>query len=437
MKKIVIIGASGHGNGRLWREGSSRRYLQLEIDPEGITLWLDVRCGGEGVLLNGRKLLAAQVVCREYANIRPFEAAKDFCRFMCQDPLLPAEPVYGSNNWYYAYGHSSREEIIADAAYLGKLTQGIKNRPYFVIDDGWQQKRYHTDGTYEEIYNGGPWMPNDRFGDMASLAEKIKEQDVIPGIWVRLLQDESPEIPDTWRLPHTNGLDPSIPEVFNHIQETIERIGQWGYRLLKHDFSTFDLTNRWGSCMRYQMTEDGWHFADRSRTTAEIVVSLYQAILDAAKKHNMLILGCNTIGHLGAGLMHMHRTGEDTSGLVWENTLRNGVNTLAFRLPQHGVFYDIDADCIGISDQIPWELNRQWGELLSKSSTSLFYSVKPNSLPPEQERELSRMLHENAVHRAPAEPIDWLDTTLPQDWLLDGQEINFHWYASSGFNLRP
>ena len=30
------------------------------IDTEGITLWLDVRCGGEGVLLAGRRLLAAE-----------------------------------------------------------------------------------------------------------------------------------------------------------------------------------------------------------------------------------------------------------------------------------------------------------------------------------------------------------------------------------------
>ena len=32
-----------------------------------------------------------------------------------------------------------------------------------------------------------------------------------------------------------------------------------------------------------------------------------------------------------------------------------GVNTLAFRLPQHNTFYHIDADCVGIFGMIPWE----------------------------------------------------------------------------------
>lgn len=406
-----------------------------QIDPEGVTLWLDVRCGGEGVQLNGRRLPAARVVCREYSGIRSFEAARKFCRVMCDDPLLPDKPVYGANNWYYAYGHSSREDVLADAEYLATLTAGVDNRPYFVIDDCWQRDRYRADGTYEEVYNGGPWLPNGRFGDMASLAAQIREKGVLPGIWVRLLQDRNPEIPDHWRLPHNGGLDPSVPEALQFVQETVERIGRWGFKLLKHDFSTFDLMNRWGCEMLCEMAEDGWHFADQSRTSAEIIISLYQAILDAARKYGMLVLGCNTVGHLGAGLMHMHRTGDDTSGLMWERTLRFGVNTLAFRLPQHGAFYDIDADCIGISDKIPWEYNRQWCRLLSLSGTSLFYSVKPHTMPKADEKEFARMLRENARRRETAEPLDWQDTALPQDWLLDGQQATFHWYEPWGLRV--
>ena len=40
-------------------------------------------------------------------------------------------------------------------------------------------------------------------------------------------------------------------------------------------------------------------FYDTSKTSAEIVTGLYQAIYEAAKKHHTLIMGCNTIGHLG------------------------------------------------------------------------------------------------------------------------------------------
>ena len=428
----------------LHREGVTAGYgvrvrpsaiCSWQVDPAGVTLRLDVRCGGVGVELNGRELRAAEVVCCEYAGISSFEAAQRFCKLMCSDPILPPAPVYGANNWYYAYGHSSREDVLADAAYLARLTDGVKNRPYFVIDDGWQRDRYHADGTYEEVYNGGPWIPNDRFGDMEQLARDIAAEGVIPGIWVRLLQDHSESIPDSWRLPHTHELDPSVPEVIAYVQETVSRIGQWGYKLLKHDFSTFDLMNRWGAEMADEMTEDGWSFADRSRTSAEIIVGLYRAILEAAQPYGMLILGCNTVGHLGAGLMHMNRTGDDTSGLMWERTLRFGVNTLAFRLPQHRTFYDIDADCIGISHLIPWEYNRQWCELLGKSGTSLFYSVKPDTMPAEAERELAEALRHNAVQETPAVPLDWMDTTLPQDWLLEGEPRSFEWYEPCGLRV--
>ena len=135
-------------------------------------------------------------------------------------------------------------------------------------------------------------------------------------------------------------------------------------------------------------TQDGWSFYDKSRTSAEIVKGLYEAIYEVAKKYDALVLGCNTIGHLGAGLMHMHRTGDDTSGFTWERTRRMGVNTLAFCLPQHRTFYEIDADCVGITGKIPWEMNRQWADVIAESGTSLFVSAKPGVLTEEQKEEL-------------------------------------------------
>ena len=92
-----------------------------QADPAGITLWLDVRSGGEGVILGGRTLEAAVVISEAYHGISAFEAARKFCGEMCTDPKFPDEPVYGSNNWYYAYGISSEEEILKDTDYLGLL----------------------------------------------------------------------------------------------------------------------------------------------------------------------------------------------------------------------------------------------------------------------------------------------------------------------------
>ena len=428
---LITLGDITAGYGVMVQPGA---ICSWQIDPEGITLKMDVRNGGCGVELGGRTLEAASVVSCLYTGMSAFEAAQAFCRVMCTDPILPEKPVYGANNWYYAYGRSSAEEILADAEYMARLTEGAENRPYMVIDDGWQVGRYQKDGSYEPIYNGGPWIPNAKFGDMKELADGIRSKNVLPGIWVRLLQDDLSGVPSDWKLPG-GGLDPSVPGVLDLVRETVDRIGQWGFKLLKHDFSTFDVFGHWGEEMLTEMTEDGWHFADRTRTSAEIILDLYRTVLEAARPYDMLILGCNTIGHLGAGLMHMNRTGDDTSGLMWERTLRFGVNTLAFRMPQHGAFYDTDADCMGITKGIDWALNRQWGKLLSLSGTSMFVSVKPNSIPKDQEEELGEMLRANSVRRRAAEPLDWMETPLPQDWLLDGRKTTFHWYPPEGLRV--
>ena len=123
----------------------------------------------------------------------------------------------------------------------------------------------------------------------------------------------------------------------------------------------------------------------------------------------MLILGCNTIGHLGAGLMHLNRTGDDTSGRIWERSRKMGVNTLAFRLPQHGAFYDVDADCVGINGSIPWEKNRQWAEVIARSGTPLFLSVKPGILKKEEEEELRSIMKIASEQKQHMIPMDWED----------------------------
>ena len=144
-----------------------------QVDTKGITLFLDVRCGNTGVQLKGRKLCAAQIVCMEAEGADTFETAQKFCEKMCTDPIFPEFPVYGSNNWYYAYGDSSEEEILSDTDYILKLTEGVKNPPFMVIDDCWQE--HHR----LDEYNGGPWTKgNDRFPDMKGLAQKLVEYEM-------------------------------------------------------------------------------------------------------------------------------------------------------------------------------------------------------------------------------------------------------------------
>ena len=99
---------------------------------------------------------------------------------------------------------------------------------------------------------------------------------------------------------------------------------------------------------------------------------MYETILENAG--DMVIMGCNTLSHLCAGLVHINRTGDDTSGREWERTRRLGVNTMAFRLCQNNRFYVADADCAGITPAVPWSYNKQWVRLLGESGTPLFVS---------------------------------------------------------------
>lgn len=408
-----------------------------QVDSLGMTLFLDVRCGGSGVNLKGRVIKLADVIACEMRDCTSFEAMQEFCGQMCEDPILPKYPVYGSNNWYYAYGKSSESEILADCDYILNLTKNIENKPYMVIDDCWQEHHRLNE------YNGGPWTKgNEKFPDMKALADKLVQKGVRPGIWVRLLLNEDENIKNEWRLSHNNCIDPTNPEALNYIKEDIKRICNWGYTLIKHDFSTFDLFGKWGFQMSPLVTDDGWHFYDDSLTSAEVVKLLYKAILDAsveASNGETLILGCNTIGHLGAGYMHINRTGDDTSGVDWERTRFMGVNTLAFRLPQHGKFYEIDADCVGIDGGISWSMNKQWADVLAQSGTPLFISVRPNILDETEKQELHEILKVASKQEHHVIPVDWEETTCPEHWQDKDHDIDckYQWFEETGLKFNP
>lgn len=408
-----------------------------QVDSLGMTLFLDVRCGGSGVNLKGRVIKLADVIACEMRDCTSFEAMQEFCGQMCEDPILPKYPVYGSNNWYYAYGKSSESEILADCDYILNLTKDIENKPYMVIDDCWQEHHRLNE------YNGGPWTKgNEKFPDMKALAEKLVQKGVRPGIWVRLLLNEDENIKNEWRLSHNNCIDPTNPEALNYIKKDIKRICNWGYTLIKHDFSTFDLFGKWGFQMSPLVTDDGWHFYDDSLTSAEVVKLLYKAILDAsveASNGEALILGCNTIGHLGAGYMHINRTGDDTSGVIWERTRFMGVNTLAFRLPQHGKFYEIDADCVGIDGGISWSMNKQWADVLAQSGTPLFISVRPNILDETEKQELHEILKVASKQEHHVIPVDWEETTCPEHWQDKDHDIDckYQWFEKTGLKFNP
>jgi alpha-galactosidase len=401
-----------------------------QIDPEGVSLWLNLSNGGSGVQLGQRTLAAAVIVTRQGTEgDEPIHSLREFCRQMCSRSTPATGPVYGTNDWYYAYGKNTAKQILNDTDFIAELSSANTVRPFSVIDMGWAV--------------GAPAFPN-----MPGLAAQIRERKVRPGIWIRPL--EAPAGTDAGLL--MSGLrfgeqkdrarelayDPTVPEAQEKIQAKVKQVVDWGFDLVKHDYSTYDLLGRWGFEMGAEPTAPGWSFHDQGRTNAEITLDLYQRIRESCHK-DTLILGCNTIGHLGQGYFDIQRTGDDTSGQVWERTRRMGVNTLAFRLPQHGTFFVQDADCVGISAAVPWQANRQWLDLLAHSGTALFISPGEGSRVPEHAQEIQRAFQLAASGGDGARPVGYLRESTPQTWTTAGpskssvdRKLHYDWCMTSG-----
>lgn len=401
---------------------SAKALCYWEADAQGITLWADVRSGGAGVELGNRRLPVCEIVTRQgQTSESAFAALHAFCSQLCANPRLPAEPVYGHNDWYWAYGKNSAETVLADAQRIVDLSPELPNRPFAVIDDGWQPERGQAKSGV------GTWdRGNEKFPDMPGLAAEIRRLGARPGIWIRPLLATA-DAPTTHRLARDrNILDPTVPEVRQKIAADIARVRGWGYQLIKHDYSTFDIFGRWGSTMADTLTRDGWTFAaGPTRTTAEVIADLYQAIRTAAG--DALVIGCNTMSHLSAGVFEICRVGDDTSGREWARTRKMGVNTLAFRGAQHGAFYVADPDCVGVTSAIPWAQNRQWLDLLARSGTMLFVSIAPDALGDDQRRDLRAALALAARPQPLAEPLDWQQSSWPRRWKLMSSDVTYDW----------
>lgn len=409
-------------------------FVSFQCDASGVTAWFDVRCGAMGVELGGRELLAGIIVCEHYTDMSAFSAAKEFCKVMSPNPRLPKEPVYGSNNWYYAYGKSSFEEIMTDADIIAELAGQNENKPFMVIDDGWSVNSC-----------AGPWRPNEKYGDMKKVVDCFKAKGLKAGVWFRPLHDiEAEYMHPEWRLkkadhygighPHwlkiADGeylgyLDPSHPEVQDYLRGIIRQIKEWGFELIKHDFSTWDMFDFFGDYLNGKIAiTKGWSFYDKSKTSAEIVLDFYRLIREEAG--DMVIIGCNTVSHLSAGVFELYRSGDDTSGYHWSRTRAYGVNTLAFRLCQNNSFYKVDADCVGIlENHIDWKLNKQWLDILAKSGSPLFVSIQPKALTAEMKKDLIEAFKINSIQKDVAEPLDWQYNNQPQQWKINGEVVEY------------
>ncbi len=189
--------------------------------------WREAPCGGYGCDQKGGDTEA------------PLSAARAFCRRMCEKPRPQAHAIYGSNDWYYAYGNNSAEQTLRDADLIASCAPEKGPRPFTIIDDGWKRES--------------------AFPDMQGLAGEIRSRNVRPGIWIRPLQ-AAPEADPGLLLPNARygqitdrygdrAYDPTTDEGLLAALAKVRQAVDWGYELVKHDYSTYELLGRWGSEM--------------------------------------------------------------------------------------------------------------------------------------------------------------------------------------------
>jgi alpha-galactosidase len=110
-----------------------------------------------------------------------------------------------------------------------------------------------------------------------------------------------------------------------------------------------------------------------------------------------------------------------------------GVNALAFRLPQHRSFFVADADCIPATAETPWGKNRQFLDIVARTGTALFVSIDPRSrdrtVDDDVRAAIGRML--DGPHPA-AQPLDWVSTSTPSDWCVNGETARYEWQDAWG-----
>lgn len=389
---------------------------------DGSWLWMFADLRALGSPLTGRDRIDVGELVFTEGEGDAYEFARSFCQELCPSPRLPSEPVWGINDWYYAYGASTAETIQRDTGTLMELAPSDGSRPFSVIDMGWARG-------YPPSHGGPQDGANDKFGDMARVADRIRASGARPGIWYRPLatteDDGLPRLPGrTTEVPGMTVRDPSAPETLARIAEEVRTLREWGYDLIKHDFTTNDLTGRWGFEMDARVG-DAVRPADATKTTAQILKTLYATIREAAG--DALLIGCNTVGHLTAGTHEISRTGDDTSGREWSRTVKMGPNTLAMRMAQHGTFHAADADCVAFTGRVPEQLDLRWLDLVSRSGTPLFVSASPEGLTPKVREALREAYARAAVPRQPSVPLDWLKTVAPRRWRHADGDAAYDW----------
>ncbi len=367
-----------------------------QVDTHGVTLFVNLCCGNEGTDLK-EPIVACEVV-ELFGNKDedPYKVAQKFSKTMCDKPVLPKQPIFGVLDWYWAYGDTSEEIILEETDYVMKMCDGTKHKPYVIIDEGWQKFRSCNPPNYcKPTYIGGPWdAGNEKFPNFDKMPEKIHQKGALAGVWYRVLQTMG-YIPEDAVLYKKDGaviMDPSHPYTLKRVYDDAKRFSDWGFDLLKQDFTTCDamgIHNFSSEKQSISMVKPSVKFYDKTKTTAMIFKNLYNVIQDGFGRDKE-VMACNTFTHLTAGIHSINRVGNDNSGMAYEWTRRDGINSF-LRLPTNNIFYCNDPDVATFTDKTPIKVNLDFLEACALTGMATFSSATPGILSEEELKRINRI----------------------------------------------
>lgn len=155
-------------------------------------------------------------------------------------PKKPVRAYSGWCSWYY-YGPGISERIILDN--MNELKKRGVDVDIIQIDDGWNISR-------------GDWEANEKFpGGMKKLADEIRKEGYIPGIWISPLTAETESSlfrnnPDMFvksyggdEIYGSNTIDFSTEKAQKYLYDLFRKISyEWGYRYIKFDFVIYGIS---------------------------------------------------------------------------------------------------------------------------------------------------------------------------------------------------
>jgi len=296
-------------------------------------------------------------------------------------------PPSGWCSWYYYYQEINQEEIEKNAQWLG---QNLKEygAVYCQIDDGWQ-------GRGHGLGENRDWTTVDRrfSKGMGNLARLIKEQDLVPGLWLAphgqsneeivkksgafLLTPEGKSASSTWEGKFL--LDPSKPEAHVYLKELFRRLTQdWGYEYFKIDGQPI-VVNEFRLNKNFMKSP-----GDPEALYRQTLQTIRQAI-----GPDRYLLGCWGIPLEGIGLMNGSRTGGDIVP-AWDGFLVALEATMKYYF-LHNIAWYCDPDVMLVRYPLTLDMAKAWATLQGLTGQALMASDRMYDLPEERVEILRRV----------------------------------------------